>query len=98
LDESEGDPVGADVATGGFGLKPSGFVEPFPFAGDPLPERDEAGETSLSKDDLLAEADELMAADDYWRSRGKQARVAAIFRHLYPGTIRTAPIDFGEAV
>jgi hypothetical protein len=47
-------------------------------------------------EDLRAEARELMAADDYWRDPHKQRRVAAIFRRLYPGTLRTAPLDFGE--
>lgn len=47
-------------------------------------------------EDLLAEANDLMAGDDYWRDPHKQRRVAAIFQRLYPGTLRTAPLDFGE--
>jgi len=53
-------------------------------------------ETGDPAADLLAEADALIGSADYWRSRAKQARVAAIFKHLYPGTLRTAPLDFGE--
>ncbi len=61
-------------------------------------DRDRAVEAGDPTSDLLAEADEMMAADDYWRSRAKQARVAAIFKQLYPGTLRTAPLAFGEGV
>jgi hypothetical protein len=79
----------ADAATAGFGLELSGLLDPFPFAGDPLAK-------TLSKDDLEAEADDLIGADDYWDNPHKQHRVAAIFKTLYPGTVRTAPLDFGE--
>lgn len=47
-----------------------------------------AGQPWPDAADLLAEADALMAADDYWRNREKQARVAAIFQELYPATQR----------
>jgi hypothetical protein len=76
-----------------------------PFADDPDASNgeDEAnekekGEGDAGNDDLRAEARELMRADDYWRDPHKQRRVAAIFKRLYPGTLRTAPLDFGEGV
>jgi GH24 family phage-related lysozyme (muramidase) len=64
----------------------------------PAFDRESTSETGDPAAELLVEADELIGSADYWRSRAKQARVAAIFRHLYPGTIRTAPLDFGEGV
>jgi hypothetical protein len=47
---------------------------------------------------LQAEANTLIASADYWRDPHKQRRVAAIFKRLYPGPMRTAPLDFGEGV
>lgn len=47
---------------------------------------------------LQAEANALIASADYWRDPHKQRRVAAIFKRLYPGSMRTAPLDVGEGV
>lgn len=47
-------------------------------------------------DDLKAEADKLIGSSDYYANPAKQARVAAIFKKLYPGQIRTAPLNRGE--
>jgi hypothetical protein len=72
--------------------EPVRIIEPFPF------ERDFASApgTVDSPQGLLGEADALIGADDYWRDPHKQRRVALIFRRLYPGQVRTAPLDFGE--
>lgn len=51
---------------------------------------------SATNDDLLAEADRLIGSDDYWHDPHKQRRVAALFKRLYPGTLRTAPLGFGD--
>jgi hypothetical protein len=50
------------------------------------------------RDQLEAEAKGLIAANDYYDDLHKQRRVAAIFKQLYPGQLRTAPLDFGEGV
>jgi len=55
-----------------------------------------AGGTGAGLDDLKAEADRLIGASDYYTNPAKQARVAAIFKKLYPGQIRTAPLNRGE--
>lgn len=47
---------------------------------------------------LQAEVNALIASADYWRDPHKQRRVAAIFKRLYPGQVRTAPLDFGEGI
>jgi hypothetical protein len=51
-----------------------------------------------TQETLQAEANALIASADYWRDPHKQRRVAAIFKRLYPGSIRTAPLDFGEGI
>jgi hypothetical protein len=50
----------------------------------------------MDADDLKAEADKLIGSSDYYSNPAKQARVAAIFKKLYPGQIRAAPLNRGE--
>lgn len=68
--------------------------EPLAPSESPRPMED----ADVLPEDLEAEIGELMAADDYWRNPRKQRRAAAIFKRLYPGQHRTAPLDFGEGV
>ncbi len=57
-----------------------------------------APDTVEAHEALQAEANALIASADYWRDPHKQRRVAAIFKRLYPGQVRTAPLDFGEGI
>lgn len=63
------------------------------FTAEPM-----APDTPEDQDALQAEANALIASADYWRDPHKQRRVAAIFKRLYPGQVRTAPLDFGEGI
>ena len=77
-----------------------------PFADDPDKsddkdekgeEREEGADNNRAKNNvLLAKAEELIGSNDYWNNPHKQVRVSRIFKRLYPDTVRTAPLNFGE--
>jgi hypothetical protein len=71
-------------------------IEAIPLRFDAVTDDAFISPDALRAENLQAEARDLMAADDYWRDPHKQRRMAAIFKRLYPGTLRTAPLDFGE--
>jgi hypothetical protein len=79
-------------------LEPVRIIEPFPFARDFTAAAAVTPDATETRETLLAEADDLIATNDYYRDPHKQRRVAAIFRRLYPGQIRTAPLDSGEGI
>jgi hypothetical protein len=77
-----------------------------PFADDPdksddkdekEKEREEGADNNRAENHaLLAEAEKLTGSNDYWNDPHKQVRVSRIFKRLYPDTVRTAPLNFGE--
>lgn len=84
------------VADNSATIDPMQIIEPSSLDRIDAPMEVGTPDTLATNEGLLAEARELMQADDYWRDPHKQRRVAAIFKRLYPGTLRTAPLDFGE--
>jgi hypothetical protein len=57
---------------------------------------DASDDTEERRKILEAEAGRLIDSGDYYDDPDKQARVAAIYRILYPGKVRTAYLNFGE--